>query len=368
MTQQVGKPVTGEAFIGREKELALLMEYMKMGQSAVLVAPRRFGKTSLVLEALARLEKENYYSAYVDIFTNPTLELLSSAITSEVLKNHKLHKQFLSAKNSAAALIRNLKLKAVLDDFQFIIGFADSSKNEWELIAESIDFVDAFSKKHKSRMVCAYDEFGDIRKFDPKGNLVKLFRSKIQLHTHSTYIFSGSYESVMQNMFISSKAPFYRMARIIRLGYIEAPPLISYLETRFKALKIDFPKTFPDEIVSHTMGHPYYTQLAFQQAVLFNVTEGRLPDIDELLTLIISTEKDYFEKVWEDISNNREYVYVLRAIAEDGKNIYQRLKTKNINIARAAKKLEGMGLLFKEKASGYYISDPLLKRWIVQNL
>lgn len=78
-----------------------------MGQSVVLVAPRRFGKTSLVLEALARLEKQNYYSAYVDIFTNPTLELLSSAITGEVLRNHKLHKQFLSAKNSAVALIQN---------------------------------------------------------------------------------------------------------------------------------------------------------------------------------------------------------------------------------------------------------------------
>jgi hypothetical protein len=172
----------------------------------------------------------------------------------------------------------------------------------------------------------------------------------------------------MQNMFVSCKAPFYRLARIIRLGYIEAPPLINYLEARFKSLKIDYPKTFPGEIVSHTMGHPYYTQLAFQQAVLFNTIEGRLPDIDELLTLILGAEKDYFEKVWEDISGNREYVYVLRAIAEDGKNLYQRLKAKNINIARAAKKLEGTGLLFKGKTSGYYISDPLLKRWIVQNL
>lgn len=98
--QQVGKPVTGQDFIGREEELALLMEYMKMGQSVVLIAPRRFGKTSLVLEALSRLTEQGYYTAFVNVFTNPILDLLSSAITENVLKNHKLHRQFISAKNT----------------------------------------------------------------------------------------------------------------------------------------------------------------------------------------------------------------------------------------------------------------------------
>lgn len=365
---QVGKPVTGKDFIGREKELALLMEYLKMGQSVVLVAPRRFGKTSLVLEALGRLKKQNYYTAFVDVFTNPTLDLLSSAITEKVLENHKLQKQFIAAKNSATAMIQNLKLKAVLDDFQFIIGFADSSKNEWELIAESIDFVDTFSKKHKAKMICAYDEFGDIKKFDPKGDLVKLFRSKIQQQTNSTYIFSGSFESVMQNMFVSSKAPFYRLARIIHLEYMEKEPLIAYLKTAFKQLKIKLPAEYPEKITGLSHGHPYYTQLAFQQTILFNALNGRLPDLDELTNMMLLAEKDYLEKVWEDISNNREYVHTLRAIAESGQNIYKRLKSKNINVARATKKLEGMGILFRDDIRGYFISDPLLQIWIKNNI
>ncbi len=366
--QQAGKPVTGKDFIGREKELTLLMEYMKMGQSVVLVAPRRFGKTSLVLEALKRLEKQNYYTAFVDVFTNPTLDLLSSAITEEVLKNHKLHKQFIAAKNSATALIQNLKLKAVLDDFQFIIGFADNTKSEWELMAESIDFVDAFSKKHNVKMVCAYDEFGDIKKFDPKGDLVKLFRSKIQQQTNSTYIFSGSFESVMQNMFVSSKAPFYRLARIIHLEYMEEEPLAAYLKTRFKQLKIKSPAEYPEEIVGLSQCHPYYTQLAFQQVVLFKTLNGHLPDLDELTGLMLLAEKDYLEKVWEDISNNREYVHTLRAIAKNGENLYKRLKPKNINVARATKRLEGMGLLFRNNTRGWFISDPLLQHWIKKNI
>ena len=366
--QQAGKPVTGKDFIGREKELTLLMEYLKMGQSVVLVAPRRFGKTSLVLEALSRLKKQNFYTAFVDVFTNPTLDLLSSAIIEEVLKNHKLDKQFITAKNSATSMFRNLKLKAVLDDFQFIIGFADNTKNEWELLSESIDFVDDFSKKHKTKMVCAYDEFGDIKKFDPKGDLVKLFRSKIQQQTYSTYIFSGSFESVMQNMFVSSKAPFYRLARIIHLEYMEKEILVANLKSRFIKLKIKLPGDYVKKMVELSQSHPYYTQLAFQQVVLFYTLNGHIPDLNELTGYMLAAEKDYLEKVWEDISNNREYVHTLRAIADNGKNIYKRLKTKNINVARATKKLEGMGILFKNSNRGYFISDPLLQIWIKNNI
>ena len=365
--KQVGKPVTGIEFIGREKELALLMEYMKMGQSVVLVAPRRFGKTSLVQEAIRRLKIKDYYTTFVDVFTHPSLELLSSAIVKEVLKNHKLHEQFAKAKNNVSNLIQNLKLKTVINDFQFILGFADPAKNEWELISESIDFVDDFAKKHQARMLCAYDEFGDIKKFDSKGNLVKLFRSKIQQQTNTTYIFSGSMESVMNNMFVSSKSPFYRLTRIIKLGYMEKEPWVNFLETGFRKLNINISKDYPGNIYTLCKGHPYYTHLAFQQALLQKTLYGQLPDISLLKELILITEKDYLEKVWEDISGNKEYVYTVRAIAEDKSGVYRRLNTKGFNISRAINNLEGMGLLFR-KEDGYFISDPFFEYWIQKNM
>jgi len=364
--KQAGKPVTGIDFIGREKELALLIEYIKMGQSVVLVAPRRFGKTSLVMEALARLKKQGFHTAFIDVFTNPSLELLSTAIVKEVLKNHKLNEQFTKAKNNITALIQNIKLSALINDFQFILRFADPQKNETELIAESIDFVDNYAKKHNAKIVCAYDEFGDIKKFDSKENLIKMFRSKIQHQTHSTYIFSGSLESVMNNMFVSSKAPFYRLTRIIRLRYMEKSPWVKYLKKMFKKLNFTIPANYPDEIYNLCKGHPYYTQLSFQQVVLHKTIYGNLPDMYLLKEIILQVEKDYLEKVWEDVSENKEYVYTMRAIAESRNGIYKRLRNKGINVARALKKLEGMGILFKDE-KGFYFSDPFLYYWLKKN-
>ena len=71
---QVGKPVTGKELVGRENEISLLMEYLQMGQSVVLVAPRRFGKTSLVLEALTRL-KDAHKAQDVDACEKLSAEL-----------------------------------------------------------------------------------------------------------------------------------------------------------------------------------------------------------------------------------------------------------------------------------------------------
>ncbi len=365
---QAGKPVTGQAFIGREKELKLLVEYLKMGQSVAIIAPRRFGKTSLVLEVLQQIKGKEFYTAFIDVFTNPTLELLATSLTEEVLRNHKLHNQFKTAKNSASALIKNIKLKAVLDDFQFIIGFAENTKDEWELISESIEFVDAFSKKHKKQMICAYDEFGDIGKYPNGKELVKLFRSKIQQHQNSTYIFSGSYESVMNQMFVDSKSPFHRMTRIIKIGYIEQSILVKSLEERFDRIKIKVSNLFVKNIVSLTKGHPYYSQLAFQQVVLINALEGTPPSEIELLHRLLMVEKDYLEKVWEDLSRNKEYIYTLLSLTEGSKNIYSKLKPTKINVARALKKLEGMGIIFYEEDIGYYIADPLFHQWIIQRI
>ena len=67
---QVGKPVKGNAFVGRDKEIKEIQTYLEMGQSVVLIAPRRFGKTSLVLEVLRRMKRKKHYTGFVDIFAH----------------------------------------------------------------------------------------------------------------------------------------------------------------------------------------------------------------------------------------------------------------------------------------------------------
>ena len=91
---QAGRPVMGEKLIGREKILENIVRLLISGQSVVLIAPRRFGKTSLLIEALARIKNQGFFTANIDIFATPTKRILAEQITESVLKNRKLGKAF----------------------------------------------------------------------------------------------------------------------------------------------------------------------------------------------------------------------------------------------------------------------------------
>ena len=84
----------------------------------------------------------------------------------------------------------------------------------------SVRFIESFALKYNKKICFAFDEFGDIEKLDGT-EIVKLFRGIIQNQKQSVYIFSGSYESVMNKIFVTSKSPFYRMVKIVEPGFVK---------------------------------------------------------------------------------------------------------------------------------------------------
>ena len=60
-TKDGGRPVTGAELVGRETEINEIIRTLNAGQSVVLIAPRRFGKTSVMLEVLDRLDNAGFW-------------------------------------------------------------------------------------------------------------------------------------------------------------------------------------------------------------------------------------------------------------------------------------------------------------------
>ena len=364
---KVGIPVSGNEFIGREDDINKVVELILMGQSIVLIAPRRFGKTSLVLEILSQLKKKKYYAGFIDVFSSPTIPSLSEQITAQVLKNNKLDNIFKKSARSALQLFKNANLKAVIEDFEFILSFADSNQNEWKLLENSIDFIDEYSIKHNSQMIFAFDEFGDISKLD--GNqIVKLFRSKIQKHKNTSYIFSGSYESVMNSMFVTKKSPFYRFARVINLGFIEPQKFAIYFKKKFKAFGIEKYEKISEQILQFSQGHPYYSQLALQETIIFFKLYEKIPTYNQLIESMLQSERNYLEKSWEEISSSKASVKVIIAIVDSKNGVYASLKNSGINVFRTLNQLKNKGVLIKNEKKNYQLSDPLFKEWIKKNV
>ncbi len=364
---QAGKPASGKHFIGREEEVALITKLLLLGQSVVIIAPRRFGKTTLVNEILRQVKSEGLYSAYIDVFSSPTIDLLSAQITEAVLKNHKLDKFFAKSRDSALSMMQNIKLRAEIEDFEFILGFTESRINTWSLLRESIHFIDDFSKKHGRQIICAFDEFGDIRKLDGD-KIVKLFRSIIQNQNNASYIFSGSYESVMDAMFVKKNSPFFRFARIINLDFIEKKKFLEYFIKSLSSFEIPAELSFLQKVLDFTEGHPYYSQLALQTIIVQFYLTGKISSLESIEENMLHAEQGYLEKTWEEIASSKENIQVLLAVATFRSDIYSVLKGKNINIYRGLTALIKKGIIIKINSSNYKLSDPLLRAWILKNI
>lgn len=361
---QAGKPVTGSQLVGREDIIKQVFQLALSGQSVVLIAPRRFGKTSILLEVLERLKQYDVFQVYVDFFSTPSKRILAEKITESVLSNKKLDKAFYKFKTNIRELLKQVQLKQVVEDFEFILDFADSEKEDFYVLEQSIDFIESFAGKFNKRIVCGFDEFGDLEKLDGS-EMVKLFRSKLQLQKDTSFIFSGSYESVMNRLFFQSKSPFYRFARIIQPGMIDIPIFEKYLTETFDALKIPVGPQNIKKILDFTRGHPYYTQLVCQQIEL----EGKIgkkfnqEDITYYFETVMWMELNYIETLWEELSKSKEVVAVVLSLAKGIQNLYGELHGKKINISRALRRLKTKGTI--RKTGGQYLfNDPLLLYWI----
>ena len=365
MNLNVGKPVTGDELIGREKEIREILNTLRLGQSVVLIAPRRFGETSIMMEVLRRLSGEKYYTGHIDLFTIPDLGQLAYEITGQVLKNRKLEEAFIKLKNNLGEILTNIKFREEIQDAEFILSFGKPQKDPWEQLRSSVRYIESFTAKHNKKICFAFDEFGDIQKMDGI-EIIKLFRGIIQSQKQSVYIFSGSFESVMNKLFVTSKSPFYRMVKIIEPGFIKIPDLMKFVEAKFHDLDIKFDAVHIRQGVEFTRGHPYYIRLFIQEYYFQYLQDKKPSEPESIIRNMMLSENNYIEKLWDEISNKKETRLVILKIIETGKP-YTGTENKAINVSRAINELLGKGIIFSEK-SGYTLSDPLLERFIKERV
>src|SRR6478752_10495143 len=73
-----------EAFTDREEELHELVADMRNGQNVLVFAPRRYGKSSLVLRAAQLAEARKVLVGYCDLMKTPTKERLAAALARTI--------------------------------------------------------------------------------------------------------------------------------------------------------------------------------------------------------------------------------------------------------------------------------------------
>lgn len=361
-----GLPVIGEDLIGRQEELERLFKVLNNGQNAILIAPRRMGKTSLALELLRRLKLKGHFTVDVDLFKIISKRELAEELVESALENKKISNLIGKLKKGFSAILKNVQLKQVVEDFEFVLDFASEKVDGDKILEEGLNFLEKFALKNKQHLFVLLDEFGDITKLG--GNVVlKKIRAIIQRQQNVTYLFAGSQESIMRSIFGNRKSPFFRFAVLFELGNLPLSELKSYIQKKFYSLGIHIDETVIDEILNETGGHPYYTQLLCQNVYLDvkgskNTVESI--DVKRGIELVLDSERQFFEEMWQRLREKKNYLLVVKKIA-NGESPYDLVDLDRQLIYNILVSLNKSGVIKKVDRAKYQIIDPFFKKYLL---
>lgn len=363
-----GMPVSGDNFIDRIEHLKVFKTYIDNNQHIMIKAPRRFGKTSLVVQLFSL---NDYKTIYVDIKRATTLRSLSEQIIDEAYALAGFKGIIQKTKESISALLKQLRASVKIDINIIEVTIETLEKNEKNQIDEvefflyALDLVEKIGMEHRINIKFAMDEFQDILGI-AKPKILDQMRSVIQHHQNVTYIFLGSIESIMNKIFSSKASAFFHFARIIDLGGLDINELSNYTKTFFTQHSMSFDDSL-DTLISYLEGHPYYSiktlQTLYYKTLDSSSKTMTQEDCINALRLSVYEAKSYIEEVIEKIKSKKHHHAIIWGLANG-------IKIKNIDsptLYKTYKSLEDMGYIKKQDRGKYIITDIFLKLLLQQN-
>jgi AAA+ ATPase superfamily predicted ATPase len=364
-----GSIVRGDSFFDRKEERERIVGILSGGNNAVLYAPRRFGKTSLIFSVIEQLEAQGFCCIYFDfmpVFSPESFVRLYSKALS--VKQTNLQK-FVQVFASAVRNIRPVMNFGTDGSPEFSIDFAGSTVNE-SVVSQLLDIPEKLAGESR-RVIVFFDEFQEVEKLESI-NFEGLLRSKAQQQQKTSYLFLGSKTHIMKELFNSKKRAFYNAALPMNISYLPEKETIEYLQKGFAASSIVLDTELAQYIISVTSKIPHYIQQLAAEIWQYMVNSCDTVTkniVDECSTRLLAHKSDYYMELFDRQSQSRKQL--LQALTKSGKNIFSvsYIKTYNLpgaaTLQRAAQGLVKDGIV--DKINGeYFISDPFFKIFMEQ--
>lgn len=363
-----GAVVADKYFIDREKEITQIKDDLLNGINIILYAPRRFGKTSLVMQILGDLKQNQVKTVYLDLFQVYSLESFIRLYASKVMEasGFSMKKAIKSLKSYIRGIIPSMGLD---DGGKPVLSFSYDSKipKEYSLL----DVLDLPKKlKGKNEIwVIVFDEFQEINRLD--GQMIeKQFRSIFQFHHEIAYIFMGSKTHLMLNMFADKRRAFYNIGKLKKVDKISAQEMIAHMENEFKKGGFSFNRGIFEKVLSYTDNIPYYNQYLASQIWQSAKEEGRIINdelVEKAVEQILDNQGDYYYTLLNQLTVYQRSV--LNAFIREQENIYSKEYTQKYGLSsvsstqRALKRLVELEIIEKIEDK-YVFSDPFFPLYL----
>ena len=362
--------VTGESFCNRKKELSELLRYIKGSQNVLLYSHRRYGKSSLIRQVFREIKGKNLNVGTMHVELYGTISE-KDFITKSFQGLNQLESNFEKLLKSVSNALKSIKLNLSIDSATGGTSVSPSFEavDEKTVLEELMNILSKYSQKR--RLVIAFDEFQEVAGYTEEG-FEKRLRSFIQQHSNICYIFSGSQQHLITEMFNSNKRAFYKLAESFPLEKIETKYYIPWVKNLFSQKNVHLPAEQIEEIVARFENHPMYIQ-----NFLFHLWEepGKKEFSPEIINKVENTiiEKRGLEHtvLWEILSINQKKTLKL-ILLNNGYNLFNADSLKSVNLKTGSLVTKALSSLKKKeiivKNGSYQIQDIVFKKWLQKTL
>jgi uncharacterized protein len=371
-----GEIVPVSAFVDREVELDRLTRDLIAGQKIFLISPRRYGKSSLVTQALRAAARAgaltvditvSSYSSYVAFLEGYARALVS--VESKVDRARTWLRDMLAAVRPEVRVEPDETGRGRLAlSFPAVRSDRDVARLAQEVFAMPARVAEV----RRRRMAIALDEFQAIGEFDG-GSVEHALRAAVQHQRQVGYVFSGSEPTLMERMLGRSR-PFYKAGPVMRLQKIPADRFAAFVEARFKATGFRTAADFGAAVVELAGNLPYDVQRlaheVWDDARAAGVKSVTLDHLHGTLRRLLGEHETLFEGVWQRLTLPQRAT-LRAAVLEEGRELLSADTRSRYRLSGASTVQASIGALLREdllarEGERYVVVDSLLREWVAR--
>jgi hypothetical protein len=381
-----GEIVPDASFVDRETELDRMTRDLLAGQKIFLISPRRYGKSSLVRQALAAAERGgaltvevtvSSYSSYVAFLEGYARALVS--VETRLDRARTWFRDMLGTVRSEVRVEPDASGQSQLAvSFPSVRTDRDVSRLAQEVFALPARIAQARGR----RLAVALDEFQAIGSFESTGvdkaarmhQVEHALRAAVQQQRQVGYVFSGSEPTLMERM-LGKTRPFYKAGPVMRLQKIPGDRFAEFLEARFRATRLRPEQGLGVAIVELAGNLPYDVQRLAHEVWDDARAEGKkvvgLEDLHETLKRLLGEHDAIFEATWQRLTLSQRAA-LRAAVLEDGRELLSGDVRSRYRLSGPSTVQASLSALVREdvlarEGSRYAVVDSLLREWVARH-
>ncbi len=302
-----------EHFCDRKEETDKLIKNINNQINSTLFSPRKMGKTGLIQHIFSKISQQKEINClYIDLYATQNIHDFTQLLANAIFKTFPVKKSL------ANKFLDTFKNWRPIVSFDPLTGVPELSFDltSQQINNQSISQLLKYLEKLDTPFAIAFDEFQQIT-FYPEENVEAILRSTIQHLQNCTFIFSGSHATLMHQMFMSVKRPFYNSTSNVFLNKIAHNEYQIFIKNTFEKRGFRISIEAIDFILNFTTGYTYHTQFICNQ--IFSLGYKKI-DTQTTIKAILMTldEHDSSFYQYRNLITNAQWT-LLKALAKEEK-------------------------------------------------